>query len=448
MFRLITLILCVLMSLPPCWASVVLERVWDVPISELRSPNSESATRPDGSTVEIVYNDDGDRMSQRVVETNGFARVTRFLTDRNNLTGYSQVVEEQNSLGQIACVYSYGLDLISMERTNTLQPQLRFYQYDGHGTVRALTDAAGFVTDQYEYDAYGILIERHAANALGTLVPVSLDAPYTLGDLRTENPYLYCGEYFEGAVGTYLLRARMYQSTSGRFLNPDIFEGINRIPASCHKYLYGHADPVTNSDPTGYILFSLLDLAMSQLLGQILDKSMSAVNAGRYLAASKFATSAIDVYEAFEPGIIPHWFIWAEIVKGKFSAYKAGFRIEYGTELIKPLIAGFPVSVFKEYEGEVRVSFSTRYSATKMATLKKVASLSVKQAAIWSFFSFGSVMGDVFEYISSPGAAAKAFVSDLTFSSPSTYRLCNNNCLTNTRRASRYARLVETLPTR
>jgi YD repeat-containing protein len=35
-----------------------------------------------------------------------------------------------------------------------------YYLYDGHGSVRALADTSGNVTDTYDYDAFGNLI-RH-----------------------------------------------------------------------------------------------------------------------------------------------------------------------------------------------------------------------------------------------------------------------------------------------
>ena len=37
-------------------------------------------------------------------------------------------------------------------------PTTSYYGYDGHVSVRHLTDAAGTVTDTYDYDAFRILI--------------------------------------------------------------------------------------------------------------------------------------------------------------------------------------------------------------------------------------------------------------------------------------------------
>ena len=72
-------------------------------------------------------------------------------------------------------VYTYGHDLISFTDHSTLNqpPSTYFYGYDGHGSVRFLTDALGQITDTYDYDAFGNLISR-----TGT----------------TSNDYLYTGE--------------------------------------------------------------------------------------------------------------------------------------------------------------------------------------------------------------------------------------------------------------
>lgn len=66
--------------------------------------------------------------------------------------------------------------------------QLSFYGYDGHGSVRFLTDSAGTVTDTYDYDALGNLI-----SSTGT----------------TLNNYLFAGEQWDEALRLYYSRARL-----------------------------------------------------------------------------------------------------------------------------------------------------------------------------------------------------------------------------------------------
>ena len=63
---------------------------------------------------------------------------------------------EEISGGAVQRVYTYGLDLISQDQAGGTS----FYGYDGQSSVRILTDAAGAVTDRYDYDGFGKAI-RH-----------------------------------------------------------------------------------------------------------------------------------------------------------------------------------------------------------------------------------------------------------------------------------------------
>jgi len=48
------------------------------------------------------------------------------------------------------------------------------------------------------------------------------------------------------------------------FWSMDSFEGINDDPLSLHKYLYVHADPVNNTDPTGHLSGSVAEFSVAQ----------------------------------------------------------------------------------------------------------------------------------------------------------------------------------------
>jgi len=109
-------------------------------------------------------------------------------------------------------------------------PTTSFYQYDGRGTVRMLTNSAGAVTDTYEYDAFGNLIASTGS---------------------TPNVYLYRGERYEAHLGLYYLRARWYNPVTGRFMTRDPKPGRIGIPRTLHAYLYASADGVNRIDPRG-----------------------------------------------------------------------------------------------------------------------------------------------------------------------------------------------------
>ncbi len=121
---------------------------------------------------------------------------------------YNRVLSATEIAGltpQLKRRYTYGHDLISVtELPSTLNPQLstHYYGYDGHGSVRFLTDsdsgAATDITDTYDYDAYGQLLAQ----------------TYT-GSGPTMNHYRYTGEQWDADLGMYYLRARYLNPNTG-----------------------------------------------------------------------------------------------------------------------------------------------------------------------------------------------------------------------------------------
>jgi RHS repeat-associated protein len=142
----------------------------------------------------------------------------------------------------VARTYTYGFQRIS-QNSGAATPTAHFYVYDGHGSVRSLTDAAAAVTDTYEYDAFGNLVA---------------------GTGSTPNHNLYAGEHFDVDLGLYYLRARWYRPTTGRFLTRDKYEGTTKTPSTLHLYAYAAGDPANKIDPTGNdFFFGLSRLAMA-----------------------------------------------------------------------------------------------------------------------------------------------------------------------------------------
>ena len=186
--------------------------------------NSQNQLVSMGSTVGLVYDGDGNRVSKTVSGV-----TTRYLVDELNPTGYPQVIDELTG-ASVTRTYTYGLQRISEDQviSNTWTPS--FYGYDGGGNVRQLTNSARTVTDTYDYDAFG-----NKVNSTGT----------------TPNNYLYRGEQYDPDLGLYYLRARYYNPLTGRFLSRDPEDGKPIEPKTLHKYLYAGGDPVDAIDPTG-----------------------------------------------------------------------------------------------------------------------------------------------------------------------------------------------------
>lgn len=191
-----------------------------------------TALNPEFGSTQLRLSYDGEGNLVRRSHNNV---VTNYLVDTNNPTGYSQIVEEIVS-GAVTKQFTYGHDLISQRIiTNNV---VAFYQYDGHGSVRHLTNPAGAITDTYVYDAFGVHLQ------ITNAVP---------------NDYLYAGERYDAQFKFYYLRARHLNSTTGRFLSMDSFEGINSEPVSLHKYLYANANPANMIDPSGHLPLGLVE---------------------------------------------------------------------------------------------------------------------------------------------------------------------------------------------
>jgi RHS repeat-associated protein len=176
--------------------------------------------------VTIVYDGDGNRVSK----TAGGV-TTKYLVSELNPTGLAQVIEESGSDGSNRKLV-YGLQRISQKQfvASSSSTLTSFYVYDGLGSVRALTDASGTITDTNDYDAFGNLI-------------------HTTGS--TPNEFRFAGEQYDTDLGLYYNRARYMNPSTGRFFSMDIIDGDPGSPITLNKYLYGNGDPVNVIDPTG-----------------------------------------------------------------------------------------------------------------------------------------------------------------------------------------------------
>ena len=198
---------------------------------------------------EYLYDYAGNRIA-KVTELGS----TYYLVDTNG--ALSQVLAEYDENGSLTTLYTRGDELISQERNGVKS----YYLYDGFDSVRMLTDEGGSVTDTYTFDAFGNLTN-------------------STGD--TENSYLYRGGQFDSFTGLYYLRARYMNPSTGTFITMDEYAGSVFEPVSLHKYLYANANPVMNSDPTGY--FSLSDMTASVGVQNVLNSMIYGAGMGAML---------------------------------------------------------------------------------------------------------------------------------------------------------------------
>ncbi len=179
-----------------------------------------NVTLPGGIGISYGYDADGRRVKQTIGP-----QVANYLWDEASPYG-DVVLESDGSGASIASYMLGGTELLSQNRDGTVN----YYLHDGQGSIRALVNNAGNITDQYIYDAFGNLISQQG---------------------MTINPYLYTGQQFDALTGLYSLRARYYAPTDGRFLNRDMADTMLMSPVELNRYAYVANNPVNAIDPMG-----------------------------------------------------------------------------------------------------------------------------------------------------------------------------------------------------
>ena len=137
--------------------------------------------------------------------------------------GMNIVYEYSESVAD-GVAYFYGLN-----RTHNSEGEI--YVYNAHGDVVQLIKDNSVVAS-YTYDAFGNLTSQ-------------------IGE--SDNPFLYCGEYFDAETQTYYLRARYYNPANGRFTQQDAWSFMDTSdPLSLNLYTYCCNNPVMYVDPSGH----------------------------------------------------------------------------------------------------------------------------------------------------------------------------------------------------
>lgn len=219
------------------------------------------------SNIHNVYNGLGQRISR---SENGVD--TRYVLDV--ATSLPSVVAETDESGNVRAYYVYGIGLIS--RISAEGSRL-VYHFNNRGDTLALTDTTGNVTDTYTYDEFGQLF-----NSTGTTV----------------NPFKFVGKFgvMDEGSNFCFMRARLYDASSGRFLNEDRF-GYEK--GSYNLYVYVSNNPIRYIDPVGLKAFDFLDSIPAQMIMQFCDYK-TYVNAAVSIANSIWHRTVIKYGEAKE----------------------------------------------------------------------------------------------------------------------------------------------------
>ncbi len=193
-------------------------------------------TGPDGTTtysynrenrlVAVHRGDDAwyytyDALGNRIgVEENG--AVTRYVVDP---LGLGNVVGQYDATGDIVARYAHGTGLLGRFAADG---DPAYYTLDAIGNTSELTGPAADAINSYVYNPFGEVAWSHATAA---------------------NPFEYLGAYGIMAEdnGLHFIRARYYDSSTGRFHSPDPI-GLH---ADINAYRYGLNNPLSFVDVNG-----------------------------------------------------------------------------------------------------------------------------------------------------------------------------------------------------
>ena len=178
------------------------------------------------TTTTYTYNGLGQRL-QASTGTQA-AKTTNYLWDINDPSGLPQIALEQDGSGHLLRRYVYGPERISMNTGSAAY----YYHYDPIGSAVNLSSSTGATEWTDSYEPYGAV---HSETKNDTKAPA--------------NVMKFDGQYLD-ATGLYHLRARQYDTATGRFSTID---PLRPGPGSLYWSTYTYADdqPTTLVDPSG-----------------------------------------------------------------------------------------------------------------------------------------------------------------------------------------------------
>ncbi len=249
--------------------------------------NRMTSLRPSPTATPTTYSYDGDGV--RLSRATG-AALTSYAWDTN--ADLADLALERDGTGAVLRRYTYGQGPVAMTTGSTDHT----FQHDRLGSVTALNDALGQVEASYSYEPFGA---------------------YRSAPTGPANPMGFTGAYTDAESGLLHLRARQYDTGTGRFLTRDPVEG-----GSCNDYDYVCGDPVNGIDPSG----ECIQVWQERCRGEksIWVTSGRWVNENRWKIAG-FAVSGVCIAASAGAATAPCLVAGAALLTAKeYSTFKAG----------------------------------------------------------------------------------------------------------------------------
>jgi RHS repeat-associated protein len=188
------------------------------------------------SVIDVTHQYDA--LGRRVARTASGSTTVFVQVDQQTISDYASGAAPASSTYR----YLYGSYIDEpIVRIATSNSETTWYHRNQQYSIVACTDSSGAATERYAYTAYGL--------------PTITDGS---GTVRTSsaigNRYTYTGREWDGTLGLYHYRARMYEATVGRFCSRDL---LHALAGTNNHYDYVHNKPIQNLDPSGWLMLDL-----------------------------------------------------------------------------------------------------------------------------------------------------------------------------------------------
>ena len=182
------------------------------------------------SVIDVTHQYDA--LGRRVARTASGSTTVFVQVDQQTICDYTSGAAPASSTYRY--LYASYIDE-PIVRVTTSNSETTWYHRNQQYSIVACTDSSGAATERYAYTAYGL--------------PTITDGS---GTVRTSsaigNRYTYTGREWDGVLGLYHYRARMYEATVGRFCSRDPI-GYDSLDTCLYGFTF--ANPLFWSDSSG-----------------------------------------------------------------------------------------------------------------------------------------------------------------------------------------------------
>ena len=244
-------------------------------------------------TVDYAYDQNNDLIRRTVSRDGETLSDTRYLVDRQNPTGYSQVLAEIDAAtGKLLRTNTWGSQLRAQSDANS--PAALYPKTDALGSIRRLTgaDASGnAVSEAIDYEAFGTPLATQDGGAAGSLT----------ASAQSRLRYAFTAQLRDPATTLQHHRARWLATARGQWVSHDPYFDFFGNLGQTHAY--ATSNPIWRTDLSGRSSYAEVAVTLLILSMNVVSLVMDLFGLGRAIynndrAGMTIATFAIalDVF--------------------------------------------------------------------------------------------------------------------------------------------------------